>query len=79
MEKLDVIKTILLTNFHKQEVPYNIPCQTSSLLCINSVYNQGKNFYPQVYVEECKYKKIERLKCNLLSDSEEEEWETIFS
>ena len=77
--KIRSYKDEILTNFHKQEVPYDVSCQISSVLCINSVYNQGKNYYPQVYVEECKYKKIERLTCNLLSDSEEEGWETIFS
>ena len=40
----------ILTNFHGQDVPYDISCQVSAVLCVNAVHNQGKNYYPQVYV-----------------------------
>ena len=29
------------------------------VLNIDSVYKQGKNYHPQVYIEECKYTDID--------------------
>ena len=60
--KLRYFNDRILTDFHNSEIPYEMVCQTYAVLCLNSVYNQGKNFYPQVYVEECRYHKVERLK-----------------
>ena len=39
------------TNFHGQDVPYNMYCNATVVLKIDSVYKQGKNYHPQVYVE----------------------------
>ena len=35
---------------------------------IDPVYKQGKNYYPQVYVQECKYTNAENQQCSMLSD-----------
>ena len=43
------------TNFHGQDVPYNMYCNATAVLKIDSIYNQSKDYYPQTYVEECKY------------------------
>ena len=75
--KLRYYNDHILTIFHRGEIPYDRVCQTYSVLCINSVYEQGKNFYPQVYVEECKYRTVKRLKECLLSDSEDEDWNIV--
>ena len=53
--KLKMWKEHIKTNFHGQDVPYDIHCNATAVFKIDSVYKQGKNFHPQVYVEECKY------------------------
>ena len=35
-------------------------CNAAAVLKIDSVYKQGKNYYPQAYVEECKYTNAEK-------------------
>ena len=44
------------TNFHNNKIPK----EGSQFIClsvtlINSVFRTGKNYYPQVFLEECKY------------------------
>ena len=39
-----------------------------------TVYKQGKNYHPQIYVEEFKYIDAESQQFNMLSDSEDEEF-----
>ena len=48
-------------------------CSATAVLKIDSVYKQGKNFYPQVYVEECKYTDAEKKQCNMLSDDDDDD------
>ena len=55
-------------NFHGQNVPYNMYCNATAVLKIDSVYKQGKNYYPHVYVEEYKYSDAENRQCNMLND-----------
>ena len=54
MEKLTQIS--INTNFHND----NIPRERSQCIClwviwIDSVFRTGDNYYPQVFLEECKY------------------------
>ena len=50
--KLKTWKERIKTNFHGQDVPYDMHCNANAVLKIDSVYKQGKNYYyPQVYVE----------------------------
>ena len=42
-----------------------------TMLEIDSVYKQGKNYHPQVYVEECKYTNAKNRQCNMLSDDDD--------
>ena len=44
------------------------------LLKIDSVYKQGKDYHPQVYVEECKYTDAENQQGSLLSDDDDDEF-----
>ena len=37
------------TNFHGQDVPYNMHCNVTAVLMTNSRYKQGNNYHPQVY------------------------------
>ena len=43
-------------------------CNATAVLKIDSVYKQGKNYHPQVYVEECKYTDAENQQCSMLID-----------
>ena len=52
--KLKMWKERIKTNFHGQDVPYDMYCNATAVLKIDSVYKQAKNYHPQVYVEECK-------------------------
>ena len=62
--KLKTWKERINTIFHGQDVPYD---NTTAVLKIDSVYKQGKNYHPQVYVEECKYTDSGNQQCNMLS------------
>ena len=53
--KLKIWKECIKTNSYGQDVPYDMYCNATTVLKIGSVYKQGKNYHPQVYVEECKY------------------------
>ena len=52
---LKMCKERIKTNFHGQDVPGDVYCNVTGVLKIDSAYRQGKNYHPQVYVEECKY------------------------
>ena len=67
--KLKTWKERIKTNFHGQDVPYDMHCNATAVLKIDSVYKQGKNYHPQVYVEECKYIDAENQQCSILSDN----------
>ena len=43
------------------------------MLRIDSVYKQGKNYYPQVHDEECKYTDIGNQQCSMLSDDDDDD------
>ena len=49
-------------------------CNATAVLKIDSIYKQGKNYQPQVYVEECKYTDAENRQCNMLSDDDDDEF-----
>ena len=49
--KLKRWKERIKTNFHGQDVLYNMHSNATTVLKIDSVYKQGKNYHPQVYVE----------------------------
>ena len=71
--KLKTWKERIKTNFHSQDVPYNMYCNTTAVLKINSIYKQGKNYHPQVYVEECKDTDEEQQQCDMLSDDDDDD------
>ena len=68
--KLKTWKERIKTNFHGQDVPYDMYCNATAVLKIDSVYKQGKNYHPQVYVE-CKYTDAENEQCSMLSDDDD--------
>ena len=48
--KLKTWKERIKTNFHGQDVPYDMYCNATTVLKIESVYKQSKNYHPQVHV-----------------------------
>ena len=58
--KLNVYKDKIRTDFHGEEIPFNQYCKATAVLKVKSVYKQGSNYYPQVYVEEARIKPIEK-------------------
>ena len=66
--KLKTWKKDMKTNFHGQIVPYDMYCNATAILKIDSVYKQGKNYHPQTYVEECIYTDAEKQRSSMLSD-----------
>ena len=75
------------TNFHNNKIPR----EGSQFIClsvilIDSVFRTGKNYYPQVFLEECKYvvkeKKIPKYiidDIEISSDSDEENFDKEIS
>ena len=70
--KLKTWKEYIKTNFHGQDVSYDMHCNATAVLKINFVYKQGKNYCPQVHVEKCKYTDAENRQCNMLSDDDDD-------
>ena len=58
--KLKTWKERIRANLHGQNVPYNMHCNATAVLKIDSVYKQGKNYHPQVHVGECKHTDAEK-------------------
>ena len=44
--KLKTWEEHINTNWHGQDVPYNMYCNATAALKIDSVYKQGKNYHP---------------------------------
>ena len=61
--KLKMWKERIKTYFHGQDVSGDVYCNVTGVLKIDSVYTQGKNYHPQVYVEECKYTQTQNVTC----------------
>ena len=70
--KLKTWKKRIKTNLHGRDVPYDMYCSATAVLKIDSVYRQGKNYHPQVYIEERKYTDAENQQCNMLSDDDDD-------
>ena len=71
-DKLKMWKERIKTNFHGQDVPYNMYCNATAVLKIDSIHKQGKNYHPKVYAEESKYTDVESQQCSMLSDSDDD-------
>ena len=60
----------LNTNFHNNEIPKEgSQCICLSVILIDSVYKKDKNYYPQVFLEECKYVVKEKKKSKFINDN----------
>ena len=65
-------KECVKSNFHGQDVPHDMYCSATAVLKIDPLYKEGKNYHPQVYVEECRYTNAENQQCNMLSDDDDD-------
>ena len=45
-------------NYFGNDVLYDKHCEATCVLRLNRYYNQDINNWPQVYIDECKYKEI---------------------
>ena len=46
----------IITNFHNKKMPKEkAPCKCLSMIMIDSVIKANKKYYPQTFLEECKY------------------------
>ena len=60
------------TNFQGKEIPKgDSSYKCSSLIMLDSVVKVGKNYYPQVFLEECKYIKRKDKMFNYINDDVE--------
>ena len=76
--KLNMYGERVVVQYHGKEVPYDKHCEATGLLRIASVYNQGVNYWSQVYIDECKYEEVENPRILLLSDNDDDEYDSVF-
>ena len=54
--KIKMYAGSLITNFHNKKMPKEkAPCKCLSIITIDSVIKPNKKYYPQIFLEECKY------------------------
>ena len=71
--KLKMWKKRIKTTFHGQYIPYDMYCNATAALKIDSVYKQGKKYHPQVYVEQYKYTNAKNQQCNMMSKDDDDD------
>ena len=54
--KIKIYAGSMITNFHNKKMPKEkAPCKCLSIIMIDSVIKANKKYYPQTFLEECKY------------------------
>ena len=54
--KIKVYAGSMITNFHNKKMPKEkAPCNCLSIIMLDSVIKTNKKYYPQTFLEECKY------------------------
>ena len=54
--KIKTYADIIITNFHNKKMPKEkVPCKCLSMLVRDSVIESDEKYYPQTFLEECKY------------------------
>ena len=55
--KIKIFADRVITNFYSEKVPKEkVPYKCLSIIILDSVIKSDKKYYPQTYLEECKYK-----------------------
>ena len=61
---------IIITNFHNKKLPKEkVPCKFLSIIMLDSVIESDEKYYPQTFLEECKYA-LEKIKFECYIDEE---------
>ena len=54
--KIETYSDIIITNFHNKKMPKEkVPCKCLSIIMLDSVIESDEKYYPQTFLEECKY------------------------
>ena len=54
--KIKIYAGSVITNFHNKKMPKEkAPCKCLSIIMLDSVIKAKKKYYPQTFLEECKY------------------------
>ena len=54
--KIKKYTDFIITNFHNKKMPKEkVPCKCLSIIMLESVIESDKKYYPQTFLEECKY------------------------
>ena len=54
--KIKIYADNMITNFHNKKMPKEkAPCKCLSIIMLDSVIKANKKYYPQTFLEECKY------------------------
>ena len=54
--KIEIYADNMITNFHNKKMPKEkAPCKCLSIIMLDSVIKANKKYYPQTFLEECKY------------------------
>ena len=60
----------MITNSHNKKMPKEkVPCKSLSIIMLDSVIKANKKYYPQTFLEECKYMQ-EKIKTENYIDEE---------
>ena len=54
--KIKIYADRMVTNFHNKKIPKDkSPCKCLSIIILDSVNKASKKYYPQTFLDECKY------------------------
>ena len=54
--KTKIYADSIVTNFHNKKISKEkLPCKCLSIIILDSVIKANKKYYPQTFLEECKY------------------------
>ena len=54
--KIKICAGSIIINFRNNEMPKEkVPCECLSIIMLDSVIKANKIYYPQTFLEECKY------------------------
>ena len=68
--KIKIYSDIIITNFHnKKMLKEKVPCKCLSITMLDSVVESDEKYYPQTFLEECKYVQ-EKIKFEIYIDEE---------
>ena len=70
IKKIKKYADIVITNFHNEKIPKEkVPCKCLSIIMLDSVIESDEKYYPQTFLEECKYVQ-EKIKFENYNDEE---------